>query len=287
MFQNLTCGEDNGEGSTPYGDVWVPYKATYKIRLVGNPTQSDRPASMYDASKVDAELPAKAAAGVAINGIGINKPTDAGDLSIDGAGFQLTCGGHVTPPLAGNSGSGPSGPPQYHYHKSPDCLQPFRNSAIEVSAGGKPYQHAELIGWAIDGFSIYAYQDVGGAAPIVDECGGHFGPVDDSGDVVYHYHSRTSVPYHLGCQGPSLGKCNGTQDRTNFCHPGCGYEVCVQPGTQTAKLEKYLSRFDPKWLSQYTVNNYANSGVRPTGKQEPTRGSFKPRPTRGNRSRKH
>ena len=57
-----------------------------------------------------------------------------------------------------------------------------------MSIGGTPYQHAELIGYAIDGFGIYGYQDVGGAAPIVDECGGHFGPVDDTGDVVYHYH---------------------------------------------------------------------------------------------------
>ena len=30
-------------------------------------------------------------------------------------------------------------------------------------------------------------KDVDGAAPVVDQCGGHFGPVD-SGEVVYHYH---------------------------------------------------------------------------------------------------
>ena len=55
------------------------------------------------------------------------------------------------------------------------------------------------MGWAMDGFGIYAYQDVGGAAPVVDECGGHFGPTD-TGEVEYHYHSRTIVPYHLACQ---------------------------------------------------------------------------------------
>ena len=55
------------------------------------------------------------------------------------------------------------------------------------------------MGWAMDGFGIYAYQDVGGAAPVVDECGGHFGPTD-TGEVAYHYHSRTIVPYHLACQ---------------------------------------------------------------------------------------
>lgn len=270
MFTNLICGganyAENGEGSTPYGDVWVASKATYKIRLEGNPTQSDRPQSMYDASAVDAEKTSNAAAGVAINGISISGPSDAGELSIDGAAFQLTCGGHVTPPLGGSSMSStakdqmqsdvPSTPPLYHYHKSPSCLLPFRNSAKEVSIGGTPYQHAELIGYAIDGFGIYGYQDVGGAAPIVDECGGHFGPVDDTGDVVYHYHSRTSVPYHLGCQGPSLGKCSGTQTDADFCHPGCGYDVCVQPGTDGQKLKGYLNKFDPTWLQKYTVNKF-------------------------------
>ena len=36
MFPNLTCGEDNGPGSTPYGDVWVPLETTFKILLVRN-----------------------------------------------------------------------------------------------------------------------------------------------------------------------------------------------------------------------------------------------------------
>ena len=40
----------------------------------------------------------------------------------------------------------------------------------------------------MDGFGVYAYQDVDGAAPVVDECGGHFGPVDETGKVLYHYH---------------------------------------------------------------------------------------------------
>ena len=40
----------------------------------------------------------------------------------------------------------------------------------------------------MDGFGVYAYQDVDGTAPIVDECGGHFGPVDETGKVLYHYH---------------------------------------------------------------------------------------------------
>merc|ERR1711910_221663 len=109
--------------------------------------------------------------------------------------------------------------------------------------------------WAMDGFGIYAYQDVNGAAPIVDECGGHFGPVD-SGEVVYHYHSRPIVPYHLACQGPSLGQCASTQRGTNFCHPGCGAEICVQPGTSEEELRAYLGVWDDSWLDNYTSNEY-------------------------------
>jgi len=370
MFPNLTCGEDNGPGSSPFGDVWVPQKANYKIPLKGNPTRSDRPYSMYDASKVGAEKTVPPATGVAINGIAIQGPTDAGDVSIDLAGFELPCGGHVTPPLGSGesslfpkhpqadatsedqfwppprptrhpppprptrgppptrpprptrrpppsrrppptrrppppsekpsqppsdrpypppsrsqppsgrprssphsgrpypppmSGSPPpspsggppgiGGPPLYHYHKAADCLMPFRNASIEISAGGKPKTHAQLMGYALDGFGIYAYQDIHGAAPVVDECGGHFGPVD-TGEVVYHYHAKTYVPYYLACQGPALGNCKSTQGAADYCGSGCGAEVCVQPGTTRRGLEDYLNQWDDGWLSKYTVNNF-------------------------------
>ena len=141
-------------------------------------------------------------------------------------------------------------------HKSPECLEPFLNASIGAGHGAKPFNHGQLVGWAMDGFGVYSYQDVGGAAPIVDECGGHFGPTDNTGKIEYHYHSRTYVPYHLACQGPSLGNCASTQRGTNYCHPGCGYEVCVQPGTDEGALRDYLGQWDPTWLDQYTVNPF-------------------------------
>ena len=64
----------------------------------------------YFAFKVGAAKDLGAAIGVAINGINIQVkfikgislhcqgPNDAGDVSIDEGGFQLACGGHVTPP---------------------------------------------------------------------------------------------------------------------------------------------------------------------------------------------
>merc|ERR1719499_2270906 len=200
FFPDIICGEDNGEDTTPFGDVWVPEVHHFKIPLVGNPTRPDRPGDMYDAVIV-------------------------------------------------------GGPPLYHYHKSPECLAPFRNASIGFDHGARPYNHAQLMAWANDGFGIYAYQDIDGSAPVVDECGGHFGPVD-TGEVLYHYHSRPIVPYHLACQGPSLGQCASTQRGTNYCHPGCGADVCIQPGTPEAELREYLATWDDLWLDSYTTNNY-------------------------------
>ena len=34
----------------------------------------------------------------------------------------------------------------------------------------------------MDGFRIYGYEDVDGENPVLDECGGHFGPTD-TGEV--------------------------------------------------------------------------------------------------------
>ena len=258
FFTSLKCGEDNGAGSTNYGDVWIPQLNSYKIPLRGNPTRNDVPWDMYDGTRVGGEKTVGPAAGVAINGISIQGPNDAGDLTIDAAGFQLACGGHVTPPITNVNTTNPglSGPPMYHFHKAPDCLSPFRNASIEVSSDGRPFEHGKLMGWAVDGFNIYTYQDNNGETPIVDECGGHFGSVDTSGKVEYHYHSRTTVPYHLACQGPALKKCATTQGKTNYCHPGCGAEVCVQPGTDSERLNQYLNEFDSTWLAKFTVNDY-------------------------------
>ena len=54
--------------------------------------------------------------------------------------------------------------------------------------------------------------------PVVDECHGHFGAIDDSGEVTYHYHTSAETnmdgvphkPYFMGCQGPSVSRCNET-----------------------------------------------------------------------------
>ena len=45
---------------------------------------------------------------------------------------------------------------------------------------------------------------------------------------LFYFCSRPIVPYHLACQGPSLGQCDKTQRGTNYCHPGCDADICVQ-----------------------------------------------------------
>jgi hypothetical protein len=87
-------------------------------------------------------------------------------------------------------------PPLYHYHKAPDCLDEFVEQNKPFSHGGTQGKHGGLIGYALDGFGIYTFQDIGGTAPVLDECGGHFGPVDDDDltTVVYHYHTTTYTP---------------------------------------------------------------------------------------------
>merc|ERR1711939_75520 len=247
-FPTLECGTTTSYGYTPYGDVWVPQVNWLKIPLIGNPARQS-PGDMYG-SVDEGYHNIGPAVGVALNGVVIQGPNDAGAVNVDEAGFQLMCGGHVTPPV--------SAYPQYHYHKPADCTPPFKEQAIPVSHGGVPHQHGGLYGYANDGFGIYTYADVGGAAPVLDECNGHFGPVsDNSTEVVYHYHATTTTPYHLACQGPALGQCESTQGQgTSFCGKGCGAEVCVQPGSERASLEKYMNKFNSTWLQSYSVNKF-------------------------------
>eukprot|EP00116_Pleurobrachia_bachei_P019414 sb/3479676/ len=179
----MICGHpDNGPGTTTFGDVPFPTKHHFIIPLEGNPTRSDRPGDMFDAVSVGAAKTLGPTLGVIRNGVGIHGPNDGGDVTIDKAGYQLPCG----PVYSGGKRllkclllvSGPRNPPLYHYHKAPDCIEEFRKQAWGLAYDGTPNKHAPLIGWAIDGFGIYGYEDVDGSNPVLDECGGHFGPTD-------------------------------------------------------------------------------------------------------------
>mmetsp|Transcript_36969 Transcript_36969/g.64470 ORF Transcript_36969/g.64470 Transcript_36969/m.64470 type:complete len:164 (+) Transcript_36969:499-990(+) len=75
-------------------------------------------------------------------------------------------------------------------------------------------------------------------------------------------------PYFIGCQGPSKGRCNSTIAKCktgecdlnhNWCGVGCGYEICVQPGTLNSTLQAYLAGFGKgmDWIDKHTVNDYS------------------------------
>ena len=224
-----------------------------KFRFIQIQPRPDRPGDMYE-NVDDGEKSIGPSTGFTIqNGVSIQGPNDAGDDNIDEGGFILTCGGHVTPPVDVLRVNG--SPPLYHFHKAPDCLDEFVTNDKPYIDGGTSNKHGKLFGYAIDGFGIYTYSDIGGASPLLDECGGHFGYIDDNSEnVTYHYHSTTYTPYNIACQGPALGKCNETQHGANFCGPGCGNDICVQPGTSYNDIEKYTSIFNDTWLEYYTVN---------------------------------
>jgi len=241
------------------GDVPVAIQVYHEFPLRPDPTRDELPNHLYHNAIEYQQV------GVHLNGVHLKGPSEAEGYNVDTSVIPLLCGGHVTPPV------GPG--PQYHYHKASTC-----DHVQTIGA------HGPLIGYANDGFGIYGFQDIDGTAPVVDECNGHFGPVsnDDLDTVVYHYHIHetttlpsltfekqepTFQPYIIGCQGPSRGKCNSTIAKApatmtdlghNWCGVGCGYDLCVQPGTTKPALESYLAEFGKSydWLAQHSVNDF-------------------------------
>lgn len=259
-FQGMVCPyQDLAKNLSLSGDVVVPIQIYHEFDLQPDPTREDLPNHLYYGAIEYQQV------GVHLNGVHIKGPSEAEGYNVDTAMIPLLCGGHVTPPI------GPG--PQYHYHKASTC------DHIET-----PGEHGPLLGYANDGFGIYGFQDIDGTAPVVDECNGHFGPVTSNlSHVTYHYHAHESYvmpsltfekqeptfqPYFIGCQGPSKGKCNATIAKApkgmhdlnhNWCGVGCGFELCVQPGTSNSSLTTYLGSFSKglDWLHRHTVNDYS------------------------------
>ena len=157
-FEGMKCpSTDPRWGVEGKGDVLVPKQIVYSVPYDPDPTDDTKPKSMYSN---DPGVPA--IIGVHLSGIDMQGPVEAGGINVDIAGLPLPCGGHVTPPV----GTGPL----YHFHKAAYCLVP-QSLAEEKSDNG----HSPLVGYANDGFGIYAWKDVEGKEPVLDECNGHFG----------------------------------------------------------------------------------------------------------------
>lgn len=111
--------------------------------------------------------PVRGPVGVALNGVRIDGPAPR-DAILDAhtlAPFD-DCGGHVNP-FEG-----------YHYHAMTGC-------STEVAADDG---HAAQIGFALDGYKLFARLDADGEEPSdLDECRGH-----DTAGLGYHYHANAA-----------------------------------------------------------------------------------------------
>lgn len=119
--------------------------------------------------------------GIAINGVPIFNPCKQGGCQNGDTkvlGELDICNGH-----AGRADD-------YHYHAAPSCV---------MSAKPSSYWDTHPIGWALDGFAIYGYNNADGkVAPRDNTCGGNTDPVSN-GPAGYAYHVTDASPYVLSC----------------------------------------------------------------------------------------
>lgn len=119
--------------------------------------------------------------GVAINGVPIFNPCKQGGCQNGDTkvlGELDNCNGH-----AGRADD-------YHYHAAPICLM-----AGQVSS----YWDTHPIGWALDGFAIFGFNNADGTAAIRDGiCGGNTLSVPNA-PAGYSYHVTSASPYVLTC----------------------------------------------------------------------------------------
>ncbi|EMI53218.1 hypothetical protein RSSM_05327 [Rhodopirellula sallentina SM41] len=136
-------------------DEWKGYHTVYVIPV--NPQYRSRPTSIHGFGGGHDPV------GFALNGVKFDPPApiEAIIKAHTIAPFD-DAGGHVNP-FAG-----------YHYHAA-------TGQTKEIA---QPDGHAPLIGYALDGFAIYAHLDESGkASEDLDECSGHYDDVRG-----YHYH---------------------------------------------------------------------------------------------------
>ncbi|WMW79137.1 YHYH protein [Undibacterium cyanobacteriorum] len=119
--------------------------------------------------------------GVAINGVPIFNPCKQGGCQNGDTkvlGELDICNGH-----AGRSDD-------YHYHAAPTCVMAAKPSS---------YWDTHPVGWALDGFAIYGYNNADGkVAPRDSVCGGNTDP-NTNGPSGYAYHVTDASPYVLSC----------------------------------------------------------------------------------------
>jgi YHYH protein len=119
--------------------------------------------------------------GVMKNGIPLFSAFDAGGRDAVATEIQDHCDAH------------PEKTGQYHYHGLSTCLYESDGDA-----------RSELLGWALDGFGIYAERDADGtllSSADLDECHGRTSTVEWNGEKrrMYHYVMTLDFPYAVAC----------------------------------------------------------------------------------------
>ena len=177
-------------------------------------------------------IPAKEAGRVRTVGIALDGAELSGPAPIDAILSSYTiaafddCGGHI------NVHQG------YHYHASTGCTDtPDNYAEVDTNSNTDNNQsntksnsekevegHAPLIGYAMDGYPIYAMKDAAGNEEVLDECRGTTDPIRG-----YHYHAASpSENMFIGCMhgetvrpvgSPAGGPPEGQQAPENVTPP--------------------------------------------------------------------
>jgi hypothetical protein len=177
---------------------------TWQIPLVPTPTNSPSVDLLNQMGPV----------AIAVNGVAIYNPYDAGGIDAPVTICFDDCNGHPSPDN------------RYHYHQYSPCID-----WDEVDETG----HSMIIGYGFDGYPIYGPWDEGGVyardisgANALDDCNGHDDPVRG-----YHYHSISfdldpdGFPWAMGCY-------HGEPEESNFQGDGGGGGPC--PGCGDAMI---------------------------------------------------
>ena len=119
--------------------------------------------------------------GIAVNGVPIFNPCKQGGCQNGDTkllGELDNCNGH-----AGRADD-------YHYHAAPLCL---------MSTRAANYWDTHPLGWALDGYAIFGFNNADGTVATRDNvCGGNTNAVQNA-PTGYSYHVTNAAPYVLAC----------------------------------------------------------------------------------------
>jgi hypothetical protein len=187
--------------------------------------------------------------GVAINGVPIFNPCKQGGCQngdTKAEGELDTCNGHA--------GRGDD----YHYHAAPTCM---------MAGQAASYWDTHPVGWALDGFAIFGYNNPNGTVATRDGiCGGNTDAVTN-GPAGYSYHVTDAAPYVLSCfrgtpSTPARGEPVRKDPVTPFAVSGMSLSTDATDGYQVLQFSSARSFTTTATGSDSYVNSPGTYKVR-------------------------